>query len=215
MSSKDYYRLLGMKASASNDEIKRAYRKLAFKYHPDKNPDDPVAEATFKEIAEAYEILSDPKKREDYHYKRFYTYNYQYSTAPTVTPQSILEDAVKLQKLVEKANPFRINRDALLFQVEQILSEENLLLLKNENEAHINYGIVEALLIACKPLHYVATIVTSERLFLLAESNNVLEKKITDFLESQRKKDNWNRYKIPLAVAAAILLCLIIFLIGR
>jgi len=215
MSSKDYYRLLGVKPSASDDEIRRAYRKLAFKYHPDKNPDDPVSEATFREIAEAYEILSDPKKREDYHYKRFYTYTYKDSTGPTVTPESILNDAIKLQKLVEKADPFRMNRDALLFQVEQILSEENLLLLKNENQPNINYVIVEALLDACKPLHYVATIVISERLFLLAESNNAFEKKITDFLESQRKKDNWNRYKIALAVAAAILLCLIIFLIGR
>jgi molecular chaperone DnaJ len=215
MSSKDYYRLLSVKASASDDEIRRAYRKLAFKYHPDKNPNDPVAEATFKEIAEAYEILSDPKKREDYHYKRFYTDNYKYSDGPTVTPQSILNDAIKLQKLVERSDPFRMNRDALLFQVEQILSEENLLLLKNENEANINYGIVEALLIACKPLHYVAVIVITERLFLLAENNIALEKKITDFLESQRKKDNWNRYKIALAVAAAILLCLIIFFIGR
>jgi hypothetical protein len=215
MSSKDYYRLLGVNAEASDDEIRKAYRKLVFKYHPDRNPDDPVADATFMEIKEAYEILSDPKKREDYHYKRFFTYNYRYSTGPTVTPQSISNDAAKLQKLVERANPFRINRDALLFQVEQILSEENLLMLKNENLVNINYGIVEALLIASGPLHYIATLVISERLFLLAENNNVLDNKIADFLKDQQKKDNWNRYKIALAIAAAILLCLIIFFIGR
>src|SRR5690349_13013746 len=100
MSSKDYYQLLRVKPNASPEEIKRSYRRLALKYHPDKNPNDPLAEAVFKEIAEAYDVLSDEKKREDYHYKRFYTYNYKYATAPTVTPQSILDDAIKLQKLV-------------------------------------------------------------------------------------------------------------------
>jgi curved DNA-binding protein CbpA len=75
MSSKNYYIILGVKPMASADEIKRSYRRLAFKYHPDKNPDDLLSEATFREIAEAYEILSDPKKREDYHYKNLYTHN--------------------------------------------------------------------------------------------------------------------------------------------
>lgn len=62
----DYYELLGVAKSASADEIKKAYRKLAVKYHPDKNPDDKHAEKKFKEISEAYEALSDPQKREMY-----------------------------------------------------------------------------------------------------------------------------------------------------
>ena len=123
MEYKDYYKILGVKKDASADEIKKAYRKLAVKYHPDKNPGDPIAEAAFKEIAEAYDILSDTKKREDYHYKRFYTYTYKYAAAPQVTPQSILDDAIKLQKLVERADPFRMNRDALLFQFEKIFHD--------------------------------------------------------------------------------------------
>ncbi len=65
-SKQDYYEVLGVERGASEDEIKRAYRKLAFKYHPDHNPDDPEAEAKFKEAAEAYEILRDPDKRERY-----------------------------------------------------------------------------------------------------------------------------------------------------
>ncbi len=59
--SKDYYQILGVKPEASPEEIKRSYRRLALKYHPDKNPGDTIAEAAFKEIAEAYEILSDSK----------------------------------------------------------------------------------------------------------------------------------------------------------
>ncbi|MGB2925819.1 MAG: DnaJ C-terminal domain-containing protein [Limnothrix sp.] len=63
---KDYYSILGVSKSASADEIKKTFRKLALKYHPDRNPGDTVAEEKFKEISEAYEVLSDKEKRTKY-----------------------------------------------------------------------------------------------------------------------------------------------------
>ncbi|QXE89869.1 DnaJ domain-containing protein [Geomonas subterranea] len=66
MAQNDYYEVLGLKKGASAEEIKRAYRKLAVKYHPDKNPGDKQAEERFKEINEAYAVLSDPKKKEQF-----------------------------------------------------------------------------------------------------------------------------------------------------
>ncbi len=66
MSKRDYYEILGVDKSAGQDEIKKAYRKIAIKFHPDKNPDNPEAEDKFKEAAEAYEILSNQEKRQRY-----------------------------------------------------------------------------------------------------------------------------------------------------
>lgn len=66
MQFKDYYSVLGLDKSASSDQIRKAYRKLAVKYHPDKNPGNKAAEEKFKEANEAYQVLSDPEKRKKY-----------------------------------------------------------------------------------------------------------------------------------------------------
>src|ERR1017187_3371737 len=66
MAKRDYYEILGIPRGASEEEIKKAYRKSAIKFHPDKNPGDKKAEDSFKEAAEAYEVLSNPEKRQRY-----------------------------------------------------------------------------------------------------------------------------------------------------
>ena len=66
MAKRDYYDILGVSKSASKEEIKKAYRKLALKYHPDKNKGDKASEAKFKEASEAYHVLSDDKRKTNY-----------------------------------------------------------------------------------------------------------------------------------------------------
>src|SRR6201982_3921704 len=73
--TKDYYGALGIKKGASTEEIRKAFRKLARKYHPDVNPNDKKAEEKFKEISEANDVLSDPKKRKVYDQLGFYSDN--------------------------------------------------------------------------------------------------------------------------------------------
>src|SRR3974390_2039941 len=78
---KDYYEILGVKKSASADDIRKAFRKLARKYHPDVNPGDKKSEEKFKELSEANEVLSDPKKRKIYDQLGFYSDNIDPKTA--------------------------------------------------------------------------------------------------------------------------------------
>ncbi len=66
MASKDFYSTLGVSKNSSDEEIKKSYKKLAFKYHPDRNKGDKKSEEKFKEINEAYQILGDPEKRSQY-----------------------------------------------------------------------------------------------------------------------------------------------------
>src|SRR6185437_10807722 len=79
--TKDYYATLGVKKTASDDEIRKAFRKLARKYHPDVNPGDKKAEEKFKELSEANDVLSDPKKRKIYDQVGFYSDNIDPATA--------------------------------------------------------------------------------------------------------------------------------------
>src|SRR6266446_3932895 len=78
---KDYYGVLGVKKTASQEEIRKAFRKLARKYHPDVNPGDKKAEEKFKQMSEANDVLSDPKKRKIYDQLGFYSDNIDPATA--------------------------------------------------------------------------------------------------------------------------------------
>ncbi len=80
-SKKDYYEILGVKKSASAEDIRKAFRKLARKYHPDVNPGDKSAEEKFKTLSEANDVLSDPKKRKIYDQVGFYSDNIDPATA--------------------------------------------------------------------------------------------------------------------------------------
>ncbi len=80
MAEKDYYKILGIPENATDEQIKRAFRELAKKYHPDRNPGDKAAEEKFKEINEAYEVLSDPQKRKQYdQFRKYKEQGYNFS----------------------------------------------------------------------------------------------------------------------------------------
>ena len=82
----DYYKILGVTKKSTEEEIKKAYRKLAMKYHPDQNPGNKSAETKFKEVAEAYEVLSDPKKRKLYEQLGSNWKNYQNAGGGNANP---------------------------------------------------------------------------------------------------------------------------------
>ncbi|MGQ9638565.1 MAG: DnaJ domain-containing protein [Thermodesulfobacteriota bacterium] len=107
MSQKDYYKILGVQRTSTPQEIKEAYRKLAFQYHPDRNKGDPSALEKMKEINEAYAVLSDPKKRNDYDILReqFGAYSYE-RFRRSYSEEEIFRDSDIFQIFEEMARGF-------------------------------------------------------------------------------------------------------------
>lgn len=215
MATTDYYIILGVKPTASFEEIRRAYRKLAFKYHPDKNPGDNIAAATFRTIVEAYEILSDPEKRRDYHHKRAYTYRYDYKDRAQATPHSILKTAQQLEAIVKQADPYRMNQEALVFQLQQVLTIEHIEMMHKADSPAMISALFNSVLKSSTPLHYNYLHALEPLMQQLAGDDGVLLQLLNNCITEKRKEETWNKYKTVMAIVLAVLLCLVIFFIGK
>ena len=215
--SKDYYQVLGVRPDATADEIKKRYRMLALKYHPDKNPGDELTAATFLEINEAYDVLSDTQRRQEYNKVRYYRYtaNNEKKYAAPVSSYTVLQECVTLRKLLSTLDPYRMNRDALLFQVENILSTFNRQILKHEDNTAINKKIVDEMLVISKPLSYDVVEKLSVLFAEIAGPDNELLQQIHAFVQRKKWHHWWQLYKVPVAIAVTIILCFIIFKLSR
>ena len=215
MTKDNYYTILKVEPYASYEEIKSSFRKLALKCHPDINPGNKLAELTFKQILEAYEILSDKTKRESYHSKYFNAHSYNYVKQKKITVQSILDEAAQLKKVVENTNSYRINTTAVSIELKEILSEKNILLFVNEQDTMLNCKLITILIFICNSLSYNFIKKISGQLFLLATDNKKIENTIKDFLKRKKRDAFWEKYKALAAIIITILLALIIFFIGK
>lgn len=207
--NKDYYRILNVRSSATLQQIKTAYRKLAMQYHPDKNPDDALAAAIFTDVAEAYKILSDTEARKRYNQERYITAEEEY-THPLHTMETLLVRIQELNTYLKTADPFRINKDALLYSIRQLFPAD-INILVNTKELQLNQFLEQVSFAA----DYLSTRQTKQLIVLLQPffvKHEWLQHKLQMLLSQQQKQENWDRYKVVLALLVAIILCLIIFL---
>jgi curved DNA-binding protein CbpA len=212
MTIKDYYKILNVKPDAPAAIIRQSYRKLAMKYHPDKNPDDELSAAVFSEIAEAYSVLNNSLARKNYNEQRHFTAVSEYKK-PAETIESLTDKAKILKQKILHSDPFRMNRDALLFSIKQLFPEDISALLKT-NETQLNFFL--ELIVTCSSL---LTSVQLKNLIKimqpLFEKHTWLQQKLQSLLNQQIKKERWEKYKVVLAIILAILLCVVIFFFAR
>jgi len=217
MPSKDYYVLLNVQPQASQEEIKLAYRRLALKYHPDRNAGNVHTEALFKEINEAYTVLSNQQKRDAYNRLR----NDQNTTAsqpqkttrqkPVVTGRTVLFQCTHLRSLIEKSNPFAVNTDALLAKLEEILSDAHLHILLYENKPQQNAQVLHEILFCCKPLPLNYFYKINSRLYKLAGNNAIMRNSIQQFIKQKKQEQLWQKYKFFWVLLITIIICFLIY----
>lgn len=228
---KNFYKILEVAPTATNDEIKKSYRRLALKYHPDRNPENKTAEAKFKEVAEAYKVLSDEAERKeyDYNFKKAAQTNSKNSSQEkaktesakkeeSVTPLTFLSIFKDIRRKVSGIDKKRVNQRNLFDSINELLTDNNINFLLNWYDLKINRQIIAEVLECCRqlgyethPLHgfiYIERI--SQKLARLAGNDNETIQTIFKFTKQRKLFGYWNKYK-GVGTFAAVLLFFVIF----
>ncbi|MDZ4810547.1 MAG: J domain-containing protein [Bacteroidota bacterium] len=216
MHLKDYYSILQLEPSATLPEIKKAYRKLALQYHPDKNQNDPYSSAQFTEIKEAYEILTNPAKKEYYLQQRWYNQSVgKRKSQDVITPVTILKQALELEKYVFALDTFRMDKEGLKEYILGLLPDSAIDQLKKFNEPETIRQIIITIIKAMNPLPqaYTGTVIT--QLEKLSSGDKLARSALTIFTKKIAKKSRREKYSLIIIIAATIILCLLIWLAGR
>ncbi|AUD06505.1 J domain-containing protein [Spirosoma pollinicola] len=192
----DYYKILGLLPTATNEEIKKAYRQLALKYHPDRNQNNKYAEITFRQIAEAYQVLSNSDERKIYDYelnKSKFSANTKNSQQEenskkkeTVTPQTLLLVFQDIRKKAIGIGKNSINQSALFNSLKGLLIDNNIEFLLIYNDIEINRLIIEETLWCCKFLAYPYAEKVCVQLTKLANSDVNTQRKISSYLTKKK-----------------------------
>jgi molecular chaperone DnaJ len=217
MQLKDYYRILDIKPSAGFPEIRKAYRKLAMQYHPDKNPDDAYAAAKFASIREAYEILTHPSKKEKYLQQRWYQQSAgKRKTQDIITPVTVLSQLLELDKFVHALDINRMDKQGLAEYLGDILSDETISQLTGFHEPAVSEQIIFVALRAMEPLQSRQVSPIAGRLLKLAVGENAASReRISESLARKKQKEKAEKYRPFILLVIVIVLCLLIWLMGR
>ena len=205
---KDYYKVLEVTPVASLQEIKKSFRRLAIRYHPDKNNGDHLAAARFVEIQEAWEVLSDPQKREEYNYNRWYTRRTgaAYTEKPLM-PEEILASSDKVKNAIASMNFFQVDVRSLSNHIRQLLNETSLNILQQFNRQNTNRQIIKNLLQAAAPLPLKEHLPVHETLMQLAGEDEEMKQLLQQALRSKKQRDQWDRYKWLVVVLIIAFIC--------
>ncbi|HEV7782141.1 MAG TPA: DnaJ domain-containing protein [Chitinophagaceae bacterium] len=207
---KDYYTILELDPSATLPEIKKAYRRLAQQYHPDKNHQDPYATAQFAEIKEAYETLTNPGKKEYYLQQRWYDQSTgKRKKQPVITPVSILKQVLELEKYVARLDHFRMDKQGLHDYIGELMSNDTIARLNEFKEESTNDAILLALLDCLKYLPYPLSLALQQQMSKLSSSAAVT-KKMTSQVRHMERAHKRERYKIWVILFLVLLFCLLI-----
>ncbi|MDX2046754.1 MAG: DnaJ domain-containing protein [Chitinophagaceae bacterium] len=215
---KDYYKILEITQSATLDEIKKSFRRLALIYHPDRNPGDKVSEGKFKEINEAYEILTNNIKRkkydDDYNTERQVHSNkcHQKKTEEKgeerpLTPTLYLETFSKIRRQAVELGRKQVHQQGLYQSLDKLLDESSIKFLLSRNDEKINRQIIHEVFICCKYLAYPYVDRLSVKLAKLAGTDNDSIRKIYLYNKKRKLFEFWNKERVVgIAIAAFLII---------
>lgn len=216
MPVKDYYAILEVEPGASAEDIKRSFRKLAIKYHPDTNQGNRHSEAWFKELQEAYNVLSDPQQKEDYLQERWLrkSQGKAFDMPMVLTPEHVLRKSEQLRRDVAGMDHFRMNHEALRLRIEELLQWQWLDMLKSFGDASTNERVLQNVLASCEPLAYQQIDRLKDSWQIAEDSLPEWKTDLQNYLKSRRSSFFWDQFQAPIIILISLLLCALIFLLS-
>jgi molecular chaperone DnaJ len=229
---KDFYKILEVSRHAKSDEIKKSYRRLAFKYHPDTNNGSKHLEAKFKQLAEAYETLSDPKERKVYDndLKKPIgrsTNNSKQRNGPAkqqpLSPAIFLHFMKDITRQLSNFDKSSIDKVNLYDTLNQFLSDGNINFLLNWDDKKTNLQIINEVLNSCKPfgvekhptLGFIYVEQIAEKLARLAGNDRKTEQRIFKFAKQRKYVVFINEYQSFIAVSFLLMVIVLFIIIAK
>jgi molecular chaperone DnaJ len=213
---KDYYKTLGVKPSAAMPDIKKAYRTLAVKYHPDKNPDNVWSEAQFKEVNEAYSVLGNSTKRAKYDDDRWLAgMGTKTSYNDAVTALWLKNVCVELNNSLAKMDTYRMSQRTLQAYILLILEDAHLGILIQEDDTKTNNAIINELLKATAKLELKYLDAILKPLMIIAGNNADAKQQIEAYAASRHRDEQRSRMFPYVVLLVTLALCLFMYLYGN
>jgi molecular chaperone DnaJ len=214
---KDYFKILELGPQASTLDIRKNFRKLAMRYHPDKHPEDQVAAAHFREIQEAYETLMDPNRRDLYLQERWYAQSMgrkMRDRAP-LTTHTILQEIIALEKHLSSQDPFRTDQAGMESYLNFLLNDDAMAVLKQENNQPLLLNIRDLLLRCGRHFNLDRSLPFAEKILDLFPENPSAQVPIDQFLKSKKRAEQLEKWKVPVFLMVTLLICLLIYFSAR
>lgn len=211
MPVKDYYALLDVKPGADTGTIKKAFRKLALQHHPDKRQANDQHDAYFRELQEAYSILSDPHKRDEYNYKRWLENAMGHALDKSLSAVDILKIFLQTERFVQQSDKFRMDHLWLGRQIINLFTAERLDAIANSNDPNMIRELNRIGLSLAEDLNLEDTQKLAEQFKTALPNASDFEDLWNKCIENKKRKQKIKGLKLPIAIGITLLICYLIY----
>ena len=213
MPLKDYYLLLNVKPGADVISIKRAFRKLAHTYHPDKTGLNSLNHDYYTELQEAYSTLTDPGKREAYHYQRWLEKATGNELDNALSAVEILKLFLQVEKNISQSNQFNIDTYRMGRQLISLFSTTRLRIISGEQDPQLVSSVNKIALTLAGMINISDINLLADHLEKNLPDWNKYEKDWQDLIRKKEYKNKINSLRVPIALAIALLLCILFYIL--
>jgi len=215
MPVKDYYKLLKIAHSADLNTIKKAYRQLAMQYHPDKHGNNQSTHFYFQEIQEAYEVLSNPEKRENYHYQIWLEKAQGHELDTALSADQIIQLFIHTERTIHETDSFRRNNEQMTEILVSLYSNTRLELIAETNDKSLETTTLQMAMQSSSSLSSDAQFKLIHQLNPILKKHPQMHETWMEQVNTSMRKEKIEKFKVPIVILTTILLCLAILLLSK